>query len=52
MVKIQPNEEILNDPGKKYIVLITLNPVDSLAMFANGASISRRLVFHLLNNVL
>jgi len=45
MVKIQPNVEISNDPGKKYIILITLNPVDSHTMFANGASISRRLPF-------
>jgi len=45
MVKIQPNAEISNDPGKKYIILVTLDPVDSYAMFANGVSISRRPLF-------
>ncbi|KAF9643308.1 hypothetical protein BDM02DRAFT_3224734 [Thelephora ganbajun] len=35
MVKVQPNEEILKDPGSKYVVPIALNSVDSPATFAN-----------------
>jgi len=35
VVKIRPNERIVGDPGKRYVIPILLNPTDSSAMFAN-----------------
>lgn len=39
MVKVQPGEEILYDLGNKYVVSISLDPVDSLVVFASGESL-------------
>jgi len=36
MVRAHPAEEILNDPGNKYVISIALNPADSSAMFATS----------------
>lgn len=39
MIKVQPGEEILNGSDNKYVVSVVLNPVDSLAMFADGETV-------------
>jgi len=51
-IKMQPDEEILNNLGNKYVVSIALNQVGSPTMSANGKPNSCRPVFHMLNSVL
>lgn len=51
VVKIRPGEEISKGPGNKYVISISLSPIDSSTMFANGKPISCRPIFRMLNNV-
>lgn len=51
MVKVQPGEEILYDPGNKYVVSVALNSADSVTMFADGEPILCYPIFCMLISV-